>query len=81
MVLIGEKLHKALYPKRDTLLAVGIGINVNTASSNSTPINIVWVDIFLFVISVSSCIVPNLRIGEKPSWRLTVFTYLLNIPG
>ena len=31
IVLIGEKLHKALYPKRDTLLADSVGINVTKA--------------------------------------------------
>ena len=48
-MLIGEKLHKALYPKRLALLAAALGINVNTASTNSTPMNIMWMDIFLSV--------------------------------
>jgi len=53
-VLIGVKLHKALYPKRHALLAASLGINVNTASTNSTPTNIIWVDI-LFVILFPLC--------------------------
>ena len=66
MVLIGEKEHRALYPKRDALLAASLGINVNTASTNSTPINITWVGIPLPVIFVSLCIVINSRMDEKP---------------
>ena len=56
-MLIGVKLHRALYPKRHTLLAASLGINVNIASENSTIANIMCVGVVLFVIFVSLCIV------------------------
>jgi hypothetical protein len=59
IVLIGEKLHKALYPKRHALLAAALGINVNTASIDSMPMNIIWTDIFLPAIFVSLSVVIN----------------------
>ena len=56
IVLIGAKLHRALYPKRLALLAAALGISVNTASIDSMPMNIIWTDTLL-VILVSLSIV------------------------
>ena len=52
-VLIGEKLHRDLYPSRDALLAEARGMSVTIARLEWTAVKIRWVGDFLAFIFIS----------------------------
>jgi hypothetical protein len=72
-VLMGEKLHNALYPKNDTLLADPSGIMVTTAKTMYRAANMMCTGTLLLFIRASCYWIKFRSLGISSLRHLAVF--------